>query len=120
MQRAYRLKDLERAGFIEGAVRMVFVDRSLGMVRRERQPRISQWPALLEKEKGTPRPVKVRPDTTNLSAPFVDEKTGSHWDIAGRAVEGELKGWTLQWMNGTQVKWFAWAAQYPTTSIYEP
>jgi hypothetical protein len=48
----------------------------------------------------------------------VDKETGSRWDIAGRAIEGELKGWTLTWLDSTQVKWFAWAAEYPQTSIY--
>ena len=52
------------------------------------------------------------------SAAFIDKETGSRWDIAGRAVEGELKGWTLTWLEGTQVKWFAWAAEYPESSIY--
>jgi hypothetical protein len=51
-------------------------------------------------------------------APFVDKETKSRWDIAGRAVEGELKGWTLTWLDSTQVKWFAWAAEYPETTIY--
>jgi len=49
---------------------------------------------------------------------YVDKETGSRWDIAGRAVEGELKGWTLIWLESTQVKWFAWAAEYPESSIY--
>ncbi len=53
------------------------------------------------------------------NAAFVDKETGSRWDIAGRAVEGELKGWTLTWLDSTQVKWFAWAAEYPATTIYE-
>jgi hypothetical protein len=35
----------------------------------------------------------------------------------GRAVEGELKGWTLDWVDSVQVKWFAWASEYPRTSI---
>jgi hypothetical protein len=48
----------------------------------------------------------------------VDKETGSRWDIAGRGVEGELKGWTLAWLESTQVKWFAWAAEYPETTIY--
>lgn len=52
------------------------------------------------------------------AAPFVDQETGSRWDIAGRAVEGELKGWTLAWLESTQVKWFAWAAEYPETTVY--
>ncbi len=55
----------------------------------------------------------------SASAPFIDKETGSRWDIAGRAVEGELKGWTLAWLDSVQVKWFAWAAEYPQTSIYQ-
>lgn len=54
----------------------------------------------------------------SAGAPFIDKETGSTWDIAGRAVEGELKGWTLMWLEGTQVKWFAWAAEYPETAVY--
>ncbi len=51
-------------------------------------------------------------------APFTDSRTQSHWDIAGRAMEGPLKGKTLEWLDGVQVKWFAWAAEYPETSLY--
>ncbi|MCI0463699.1 MAG: DUF3179 domain-containing protein [Gemmataceae bacterium] len=49
---------------------------------------------------------------------MVDRETGSQWDIAGRAVAGELRGWTLEWLEGTQVRWFAWAAEYPGTTIH--
>ena len=49
----------------------------------------------------------------------VDRETGSRWDIAGRAIDGELKGWTLTWIDGVQVKWFAWAAEHPETSVYQ-
>jgi hypothetical protein len=59
----------------------------------------------------------VRDDKV-AAAPFLDKETGSRWDIAGRAVEGELKGWTLTWLDSTQVKWYAWAAEYPQTTIY--
>ena len=52
------------------------------------------------------------------TAPFVDDETGSRWDIAGRAISGELKGWTLEWLDGTQVKWYAWAAEYPKTTVH--
>jgi hypothetical protein len=48
---------------------------------------------------------------------FVDAETHSSWDVAGRCVGGELKGWTLEWVDGVQVKWFAWAAEYPETTI---
>jgi hypothetical protein len=51
-------------------------------------------------------------------APFFDKETNSHWDIAGRVVEGELKGWKLNWLESTELKWFAWAAEYPETGIY--
>jgi hypothetical protein len=64
------------------------------------------------------KPVTLARDDKTLAAPFVDKETGSRWDVAGRAVEGELKGWTLTWLDSTQVKWYAWAAEYPETSIY--
>jgi hypothetical protein len=58
-------------------------------------------------------------DDKEAAAPFVDKETGSHWDIAGRAVEGELKGWTLSWLDSTQAAWWAWAAEYPQTTVYD-
>ena len=73
--------------------------------------------------KGAPalptRKLTLQHDGKSAGAPFIDKETGSRWDIAGRAVEGELKGWTLTWLDGTQVKWFAWAAEYPESSIYQ-
>src|SRR4029079_16875978 len=50
---------------------------------------------------------------------FVDKETKSRWDIAGRATTGALQDWTLEWVDGVQVKWFAWAAEVPTTTIYK-
>lgn len=47
-----------------------------------------------------------------------DAETQSAWDIEGRCVEGELKDWTLEWLDCVQVKWFAWAAEYPKTTIH--
>jgi hypothetical protein len=68
---------------------------------------------------GTPaQKVTLKRDDKDPAAPFVDRETGSRWDVAGRAVEGSLKGHTLQWLDGTQVKWFAWAAEYPETSVH--
>src|SRR5205814_2930421 len=49
---------------------------------------------------------------------FRDADTHSLWDVTGRCVEGELKGWTLEWLDGVPVKWFAWAAEYPQTTVY--
>jgi hypothetical protein len=50
-------------------------------------------------------------------APFKDAKTGSRFDAVGRCVEGELTGWTLRPLDAVQVKWYAWAAEHPDTTI---
>jgi hypothetical protein len=71
-----------------------------------------------KKETGQPRRVTLIQDGKANSAPFLDKETGSRWDIAGRAVAGPLKGWTLTWLDGTQVRWFAWAAEYPETTLW--
>ena len=49
---------------------------------------------------------------------FYDKETGSRWDIAGRAVTGPLRGWTLGWLDGVEVKWYAWSAEFPRTRVY--
>jgi len=70
------------------------------------------------KVKGKTRPVTLEVSASSESGPlWRDKETGSSWDIAGRAVAGELKGWTLPWIDSTQVKWFAWSAEYPETAI---
>jgi len=69
-----------------------------------------------------PNNVKAAPRQLTLErdgkSAFRDKETGSRWDIAGRAIEGDLKGWTLEWLDGIEVKWFAWKAEHPQTSIY--
>lgn len=50
-------------------------------------------------------------------APFKDAETESYWDITGRCVSGKLTSWTLKWLDGVEVKWFAWAAEYPETML---
>ncbi len=64
------------------------------------------------------RAVTLKADGAGGAAPYVDAETGSRWDVAGRAVEGKLKGWTLTWVDSVQVKWFAWAADYPKTIVH--
>jgi hypothetical protein len=66
----------------------------------------------------TKRAITLMADSKPSSAPYTDRETGSHWDIAGRAITGELKGTTLRWLPGVQCKWFAWAVEYPETEIY--
>ena len=65
-----------------------------------------------------PRNLTLEQVSSSSGSHFIDKETGSRWDIAGRAIEGELKNWTLEWVDSVQVKWFAWAAEYPDTSIY--
>jgi len=71
-----------------------------------------------KKDLGPARHVTLSFDQRSGQTPFIDKETGSRWDIEGRALEGTLKGWTLEWLDSTQVKWFAWAAEYPETTIY--
>jgi hypothetical protein len=54
-------------------------------------------------------------DPEQEAAAFIDKRTGLHWDITGRPAE---RGPRLAWLDSVQVKWFAWAAEYPDTSIY--
>ena len=57
---------------------------------------------------------KVSPET----APFKDKETGTRWTLAGRAVDGPLRGQELTWVNCIQCRWHAWAAEYPQTRLY--
>jgi len=57
----------------------------------------------------------VSPET----APFKDKETGTRWTLAGRAVDGPLKGQELQWVRSVQCNWYAWVAEYPDTLLYE-
>jgi hypothetical protein len=74
--------------------------------------------ATLPGKNEAPRAVTLVKDAKVPEAPFVDRETKARWDVAGRAVSGELKGRVLTWLDSTQVKWFAWAAEYPDTLIY--
>jgi hypothetical protein len=61
--------------------------------------------------------VTLAVDASDADSPWVDKETGSRWSIAGRAVSGPRKGQTLRWLPGVMVKWYAWSAEYPKTSI---
>jgi hypothetical protein len=58
-------------------------------------------------------------DVSPESAPFKDKETGSRWTLAGRAVDGPLRGRELQWVRSIQCNWYAWAAEYPQTMLYD-
>jgi hypothetical protein len=53
------------------------------------------------------------------TAPFKDKETGTRWTIAGRAVDGPLRGQELTWIPSIQCRWYAWSAEYPQTAVYE-
>ena len=48
---------------------------------------------------------------------FVDEQTGTKWDILGRAVTGPLRGAALEPYPHVDTFWFAWAAFLPDTQV---
>ena len=54
------------------------------------------------------------------SAPFKDRETGTRWSLAGRGIDGPLRGQELTWAKSIQCRWYAWASEYPETTIFEP
>lgn len=57
---------------------------------------------------------EIAPET----APFKDKETGTRWTLAGRAVDGPLKGKELSWAPSIQCQWYAWSGDYPQTSVW--
>src|SRR5688500_5149749 len=53
------------------------------------------------------------------SAPFKDRETGTRWSIAGRGIDGPLRGHELTWVKSIQCRWYAWASEYPKTTVFE-
>ncbi len=49
---------------------------------------------------------------------FIDDQTGTRWNISGKAVEGELEGTQLPWMFHGNHFAFAWLAFHPESEIY--
>jgi hypothetical protein len=50
---------------------------------------------------------------------FVDDQTGSRWDITGTAVSGELAGTALEQVHHLDTFWFAWSTYQPNTDLVE-
>ncbi len=50
---------------------------------------------------------------------FVDEQTGSRWNLAGEAVEGPSSGERLEPVHHFDTFWFAWSAFQPDTELIE-
>ncbi len=51
---------------------------------------------------------------------FVDEQTGSTWNILGEAKSGPLSGSRLRPLHHDHTFWFVWAAFQPDTRIWAP
>lgn len=51
---------------------------------------------------------------------FVDEQTGSRWNLIGAATEGELAGEHLTPIVSINHFWFSWVAFQPDTRVYRP
>ena len=50
---------------------------------------------------------------------FVDNETGSHWNVAGRATDGPLEGEQLEIIAEAYVAfWLPWAAFHPGTNLF--
>jgi len=49
---------------------------------------------------------------------FIDEGTHSVWNYDGVAISGPLAGKTLSRLSPVATFWFAWAAFYPNTEVY--
>lgn len=54
-----------------------------------------------------------------INGEFKDVQTGSIWTILGKAVAGPLKGKQLTPIDHGDVFWFAWAAFYPDSEIFQ-
>ncbi|MCP3994667.1 MAG: DUF3179 domain-containing protein [bacterium] len=50
---------------------------------------------------------------------FKDAETGSTWNVAGEAVDGELEGSRLERVAHLDTFWFAWATYQPGTILVE-
>ena len=48
---------------------------------------------------------------------FVDDQTGSSWNVLGRAVSGELEGTRLEALPHVDTFWFAWSTFHSDTAL---
>ena len=56
--------------------------------------------------------------SANGDGTFTDDATNSTWNGYGEAIDGELAGRELGWINAFPHFWFAWAAFHPDTLVY--
>ncbi|MFA9566391.1 MAG: DUF3179 domain-containing (seleno)protein, partial [Acidimicrobiales bacterium] len=54
---------------------------------------------------------------TRTEAGFVDDATGSTWNILGEATSGPLAGTTLEPVRHLDTFWFAWSTAHPESTV---
>lgn len=57
---------------------------------------------------------RIAPET----APFMDRETKTRWTLAGRGVDGPLRGRELDSVDSVRCRWFGWAAEHPDTAVH--
>lgn len=55
----------------------------------------------------------------DLPLEFKDAETGSRWNMLGQAIDGPLQGRQLEQIPAYNAMWFAWAAFWPQTQVWE-
>jgi hypothetical protein len=115
--RAYRLTDLQKAG---GLIRDTLADRPIVILWYAPSRTAAVYtPDVAGTIDDSKRQTQQATLTVQKDGSFVDRETNSRWGIEGRAVAGPLKGRTLRWVDSVQCRWFAWAAEYPHTELYD-
>ncbi len=62
---------------------------------------------------------RIEGEPSGVQTILVDEETGSTWLVfTGRAIDGELKGKTMERMLSHLSFWFAWTDWNPDTDLY--
>jgi len=112
--RAYRLADLKQA---DGLLADKIGEQPVVVLWYEPTQTAAAFAPQTDESNDAQR-VDLTVERTDEAAPYLDRATGSRFDITGRAVSGPLKGRTLRWLDGTQCRWFAWAAEYPKTELF--
>jgi len=113
--KAYPISELRQAG---GLIADTVSGRRIVVLWHEPTHAGSVYlPTAEQQARGTP--IELLSEPKDPDAPFVS-RDGSHWDITGRAVDGPHKGQALQWQPNVSCYWFAWAAEYPKTAVYQP
>ena len=55
--------------------------------------------------------------TPGSDGEFIDDQTGSTWNVLGKSVSGELEGSQLEALPHVDTFWFAWSTFQPDTEI---